>query len=69
MFGCTLVKKLRSILLMEADFNFANKEIYGIRMMDNVRKYGFMAEEIFSEKGRWRMTAHWLRHVSVVSVV
>jgi hypothetical protein len=52
MFGCTLVKKLQSILLMEADFNYANKEIYGIRMMDNVRKYGYMAEEIFSEKGR-----------------
>lgn len=52
MFGCTLVKKLRSILLMEADFNYANKEIYGNRMMYNVRKYGYMAEEIFSEKGR-----------------
>ena len=51
-FGCTLVKKLRSILPMEVDFNYANKEIYGIRMMDNVRKYGYMAEEIFSEKGR-----------------
>jgi len=52
MFGCTLVKKLRSILLMEADFNYANKEIYGNRMLYNVRKYGYMAEEIFSEKGR-----------------
>ena len=51
MFGCTLVSKLRSILLMEADFNFANKTVYGMRMLDNVRKHGFMPEEIFSEKG------------------
>ena len=52
MFGCTLVSKLRSILLMEADFNFANKMIYGVRMLDNVREHGFMPEEIFSEKNR-----------------
>ena len=37
---------------MEADFNFTNKMIYGVRMLDNARKYGFMPEEIFSEKGR-----------------
>ena len=29
MFGCNLVSKLRSILLMEANFNFTNKEIFG----------------------------------------
>ena len=27
---CTLVEKLRAILLMEADFNFSNKLIYGV---------------------------------------
>ena len=37
---------------MEADFNFSNKLIYGVRMMDNVRKYGFMPGEIYSEKGK-----------------
>ena len=52
MFGCSLITKLRSILLMEADFNFANKEIFGIRMLDTVRKYKLMPEEIFSEKDR-----------------
>ena len=52
MFGCTLISKLRAILLMEADFNFSNKLIYGVRMMDNVREYGFMPEEIYSEKGK-----------------
>ncbi len=35
-FGCTLITKLRSILLMEADFNATNKRVYGIRMLDNV---------------------------------
>lgn len=37
---------------MEADFNSVNKMIYGDRMMNNVRKYGFMPEEIYSEKGK-----------------
>ena len=50
--GCTLVTKLRAILLMEADFNFSNKLIYGVRMLNNVRAHGYMPEEIFSEQGR-----------------
>jgi hypothetical protein len=29
MFGCALITKLWSILLMEADFNATNKIIYG----------------------------------------
>ena len=32
MFGCSLITKLRSILLMEADFNRSNKQVYGIWM-------------------------------------
>jgi len=35
MFGMRLVSKLRAILLMEADFNTMNKEVYGIQMLDN----------------------------------
>ena len=50
--GCTLISKLRSIHLMECDFNFANKAIYGMRMMDNVRNYNLMPEEIFTERNR-----------------
>ena len=50
MFGCLLDTKLRSILLMEADFNFANKTIYGGIMLDNVKKYNLIPEEIFSER-------------------
>ncbi len=48
--GCLVVNKLRSILLMEADFNAVNKTIYRNRMMNNVRQHGMMPDEIFSEK-------------------
>jgi hypothetical protein len=50
--GCTLVTKLRAILLMEADFNATNKMIYGKRMMESTRQHGWMQEEVFSEKNR-----------------
>ena len=52
MFGCTLVAKLQAILLMEADFNFSNKLMYGVRMMNNVRSHGRMPEEIYNEKDK-----------------
>jgi hypothetical protein len=50
--GCCLLDKLCSILLMEADYNAVNKIECGIQMLDNMQKYGLMAEEIFSEAGR-----------------
>jgi hypothetical protein len=49
-FGCALVTKLRLILLMEANFNVTNKIIYRQRLMNTVRKYKLMPEEIFSKK-------------------
>ena len=52
MFGVQLASKLRAILLMEADFNAMNKEVYGVRMLDNARKYKLIPEEIFSEQNR-----------------
>ena len=52
MFCCSLVTKLLSILLIEVDFKFSNKTIYGGRMLDNVRKYNLMPEEIFGERKR-----------------
>ena len=52
MFGCSLVTNLCSILLMEAYFNLSNKTIYGGIMLDNVKKYNLMPEEIFSERNR-----------------
>ncbi len=52
MFGVRLVSKLRAILLMEADFNAMNKEVCGVRMLKEARKYKLIPEEIFSEKNR-----------------
>ena len=52
MFGVRLVSKLRAILLMEADFNAMNKEVYGVRMLDKAWKYKLILEEIFSKKNR-----------------
>ena len=52
-FGCSLITKLCSIFLMEANFNAINKIIYGIRMLlNNVRKYKLMPEEVFSKRNR-----------------
>ena len=36
--GVAIVTKLRAILLMEADFNYHNKLIFGKRMMDLARR-------------------------------
>ena len=49
--GCTLIEKLRTILLMETDFNFQNGLIYGSRILDVARRYNFMPEEIYSKQG------------------
>jgi hypothetical protein len=51
-FGCTLITKLRSILLMEADFNVTNKIIYGHWMLQQARKYKLVLEEIYSERNQ-----------------
>jgi hypothetical protein len=48
MSGCALITKLRSILLMEADFNSTNKILYGNRMLHAVRQHKLMPEEIYS---------------------
>jgi hypothetical protein len=50
--GCALITKLWSILLMEADFNAINKIIYGSRMLQTVREYELIPEEIYSERNR-----------------
>ncbi len=52
MFRVRLVSKLREILLMEADFNVMNKEVYGVRMLNTARKYKLVPEEIFGEKNQ-----------------
>ena len=50
--GVALVTKLRAILLMEADFNYHNKLIFGKRMLDLARAHNLVPDEIYSEKGR-----------------
>ena len=50
--GVALVTKLRAIILMEADFNFHNKLIFGKRMLDLARKHNLVPDEIYSEKGK-----------------
>ena len=67
MLGCTLLTKLRAILLMEADFNHSNKEIFGFRMLENARKYEFIPEEVYSEHGKLQMMGHWPRCYSKMS--
>lgn len=47
-----LISKLRVILIMEADFNAANKIIFGQRMLTNACKFHLMPDEVFSEKQR-----------------
>ena len=47
-----LVAKLRAILLIEADFNFYNKIIFGQRMMNLARQHGMVLKEIYSKKGK-----------------
>ena len=50
--GCAQITKIRFILLMEADLNATNKEIYGIRMLNLVRRHGLIKEEVYSERNR-----------------
>ena len=50
--GVVLVTKLRAILLMEADFNFHNKLVFGTRMMNLAQENGMVPEEIYNEKGK-----------------
>lgn len=66
MFGVKLVSKMWVILLMEADFNASNKEVYGVRMLDNARKYKLMPEEIIDETIRLLMMADWLKLCSMI---
>jgi hypothetical protein len=50
MFKVRLVSKLRAVLLMEANFNAMNKEVYGVHMLYEARTYKLISEEILSKK-------------------
>jgi hypothetical protein len=51
-FGVRLVSNLCAIILMEAEFNAMNKEVYGVRMLDYAHKYKLIPEENFSKQNR-----------------
>ena len=50
--GVALVTKLRLILLLEADYNYHSRLIFGKRMMDLAQKCGIVLSKIYSQKGR-----------------
>jgi len=52
LFRCSLITKLRAILLMEADLNCSTKTVFGIRMLDEARRQNLMPEEVFSERNK-----------------
>jgi hypothetical protein len=48
--GVIIVDKLRAILLMEADFNFGNKTIFGQCMTFAAEDHEEVAEECFGSR-------------------
>jgi hypothetical protein len=52
LFGCSLITKLRAILLMEANLNCSKKTVFGIRMLDEARRQNLMPEEVFSKRNK-----------------
>jgi hypothetical protein len=50
-FGCALITKLRTILLMETDFNSTHKMINAQRMLLTARDYKLIPEKIYSAVG------------------
>jgi hypothetical protein len=49
--GVTLVDKLHAILLMEGDFNFYNKWIFGHVAVNKLYEIGYVPEDQYSKKG------------------
>ncbi len=52
MFGCSLITKLRAILLMEANSNCSTKTVFGIRMLEKARTNNLMRKEVFSKRNK-----------------
>jgi hypothetical protein len=48
--GVALVDKLQAILLMEGDFNFFNKWLFGHFAVSKLYKLGYMLEDQYSKK-------------------
>ena len=52
LFGCSLITKLRAILLMEADLNCSRKMVFGIRMLNEARRENLIPKEVFSKRNK-----------------
>jgi hypothetical protein len=48
--GVALVDKLRAILLMEGDFNFFNKWLFGHVAVNKLYEIGYILEDQYSKK-------------------
>ena len=48
--GNTRIEKLRTILLMEADFNFVNKLLFGHRLVNQLEANKRFSGELYSSK-------------------
>ena len=46
----TLVDKLRAILLMEADFNFGNRLIFGNKMVESLEAKDVLPQDSFGSR-------------------
>ena len=60
LYGCSLITKLCSILLMEADFNGAKMLVFGSLMLEKVRRNGH-------EQTRWPMMAPLQKYLPMTS--
>ncbi len=49
--GVALVDKIQAILLMDGDFNFYNKWIFGQVAVNKLYKLGYIPEDQYSKKG------------------
>ena len=49
--GVALVNKLRAILLMEGDFNFFNKWVFGYAAMNELYRLNYIPEDQYSQRG------------------
>ena len=48
--GIALVNKLRAILLMEADYNFHNKFVFGYQALNALLESGYVPEDQYSQR-------------------
>jgi hypothetical protein len=56
--GVTLVNKLRAILLMEADFNYMNKWVFGYQAINKMYELGYIPGDQYSQKESNAEDAH-----------